>query len=112
MRADCYISLMSINERFHSIINYETMLSPASEMPCTLRTTVSSERGSEGCGVTHGVGVVAFPSLELKPVRELRPVVEIGCTYSSRSPNDCTRGRVSPCKCHKQCTLKSFLIIF
>jgi len=41
---------------------------PASEIPCTLRMTVSSDRHKAGCGVTQGVGVVALPSLELRPV--------------------------------------------
>lgn len=41
---------------------------PASEIPCTLRMTVSSDRAKDGCGVTQGVGVVALPSLELRPV--------------------------------------------
>jgi hypothetical protein len=41
---------------------------PASEMPCTFRMTVSSDRDKTGCGVTQGVGVVALPSLELRPV--------------------------------------------
>jgi len=41
---------------------------PASEIPCTLRMTVSSDRDKAGCGVTQGVGVVALPSLELRPV--------------------------------------------
>ena len=41
---------------------------PAAEIPCTLRMTVSSDRDKAGCGVTQGVGVVALPSLELRPV--------------------------------------------
>jgi hypothetical protein len=56
--------------------------------------TVSSGRANTGCGVTQGVGVVALPSLELRPVRELSPVEEV-CTQSSFSPKDCTRGRPS-----------------
>jgi hypothetical protein len=41
---------------------------PASEIPCTFKMTVSSDRDKTGCGVTQGVGVVALPSLELRPV--------------------------------------------
>jgi hypothetical protein len=52
---------------------------PASEIPCTFRTTVSSDRDKTGCGVTQGVGVVALPSLELRPVTEVIPMDEF-CT--------------------------------